>query len=95
MKKGIIERNFIKIKNQFVQIQEIVKHTKPNSLWEHEAAVRKKLKELREFQKEKLKDYKGVYENYSELLEFISIRLVEEYNKKNNTNFKFETILKG
>ena len=95
MKKGAIERNFKKVKSQFAQIQEIAKHTKPNALWEHEAAVRKKLKELKEFKKENFKDYKRVYENYSELLKYISIRLVEDYNKKNNTNFNFESILKN
>ncbi len=95
MKKGALDRNFKKVKSQFAQIQEIVKHTKSNALWEHEAAVRKKLKELKEFKKENFKDYKRVYENYSELLEYISIRLVEDYNKKNNTNFNFESILKN
>ncbi len=95
MKKGAVDRNFKKIKSQFAQIQEIVKHTKPNALWEHEATIRKKLKELREFKKENLKDYKRVYENYSELLEYTSTRLIEDYNKKNNTNFNFQTILKN
>ncbi|MBZ9687287.1 RNA helicase [Clostridium estertheticum] len=95
MKKGAIERNFIKVKSQFKQIQEIAVHTKSNALWEHEAAVRKKLKELKEFRSENFKDYKRVYENYSELLKYISIRLVEDYNKKNNTDFKFENISKN
>jgi len=95
MKKGVIERNFNKVKSQFAQIQEIAKHTKPNALWEHEAAVRKKLKELKEFKNENFKDYKRVYENYSELLKYISIKLVEDYNKKNNTNFDFESVLKN
>ncbi|MBU3144329.1 helicase-related protein [Clostridium sp. CF012] len=95
MKKEVLERNFKKVKNQFAQIQEIAKHTKPNSLWEHEAAVRKKLKELKEFKKENFKDYKRVYDNYSELLKYISIKLVEDYNKKNNSNFNFETVLKN
>lgn len=95
MKKGVIERNFIKVKSQFAQIQEIAKHTKSNALWEHEAAVRKKLKELKEFKSENFKDYRRVYENYSQLLEYISIKLVEDYNKKNNTNFTFATVLKN
>lgn len=95
MKKGALDRNFKKIKSQFSQIQEIVKHTKPNSLWEHEAAIRKKLKELREFKKENFKEYKRVYENYSELLEYISKKLVEDYNKKNNVNLNFESVLKN
>lgn len=95
MKNGALDRNFKKIKSQFSQIQEIVKHTKPNALWEHEAAVRKKLKELKEFKKENFKDYKRVYESYSQLLKYISIRLVEDYNKKNNTDFNFENILEN
>jgi len=95
MKKGVIERNFNKVKSQFAQIQEIAKHTKPNALWEHEAAVRKKLKELNEFKKENFKDYKRVYENYLGLLKYISIKLVEDYNKKNNTNFNFESVSKN
>jgi ATP-dependent RNA helicase SUPV3L1/SUV3 len=95
MKRGALERNFKKIKSQFSQIQEIVKHTKPNALWEHEAAIRKKLKELREFKKENFKEYKRVYENYSELLEYISKKLVEDYNKKNNASFNFESVLKN
>lgn len=95
MKKGAIERNFEKIKNQFIKIQEIAKHTKSNALWEHEAAVRKKLKELKEVKKENFKEYKSVHENYSELLKYISIRLIEDYNRKNNTSFNFESILKN
>lgn len=95
MKQGAVERNFKKIKSQFSQIQEIVKNTKSNSLWEHEATVRKKLKGLNEFKNENLKDYKKVCENYSELLKNISIKLVEDYNIKNNTSFNFENILKN
>lgn len=94
MKKGALDRNFKKIKSQFAQIKEIAMHTKSNVLWEHEAAVRKKIKEIKELKKENFKDYKSVYENYSQLLEYISIRLIEDYNKKNNTNFNFERILK-
>jgi len=95
MKKGAIARNFKKVKSQFAKIQEIVKHTKSNALWEHEVSVRKKMKELIIFEKENSKEYRKVYEEYSQLLEYISIRLVEDYNKKNNTNFNFKSILKN
>lgn len=93
MKIGAIERNFRKIKNQFAQTKNVVKHSKSNVLWEHEASVRKKLKLLREFQNENLKDYDSVYEDYLDLLEYISRRLIEAYNNKNQTNFRFEDIL--
>ena len=50
MKKGVAERDFIKIKKQFKQIEEIAKHTKGNALWEHEAAVRKKIMALKGYE---------------------------------------------
>lgn len=95
MKKGAIERNFRKIKNEYHQIDEIVKHAKNNALWEHEANVRKKLKELREFDDANLPDYYSVYEKYHTLLQNISIRMIEDYNYKNNTHFTFEEITGG
>ncbi|MDP4145025.1 MAG: helicase-related protein [Bacillota bacterium] len=94
MKKGAAERNFRKIKNQFTQIKEIAKHTKPGALWEHEAAVRKKLKAIREFEGQYLRDYDEVHENYMELLEDISKRLIDDYNKKNGTSFNFNHIVR-
>lgn len=94
MKRGAAERNFRKLKNQVAQINEIVHHSKINALWEHEAAVRKKIKELKEFEKEGLKDYKEVVSSYVDLLEYISTRLIEDYNRKNRTDFYFDDIIR-
>ncbi|ERI89858.1 helicase protein [Clostridiales bacterium oral taxon 876 str. F0540] len=94
MKRGAVERNFRKLKNQLSQIEEIVRHTKTKALWEHEAALRKKLKELREYEDAQLKDYKAVYNSYLELLEYVSVRLVDDYNKKNNTDFYFDEVVR-
>jgi len=91
--KRSVERNFRKIKNQISQIQEIVKHTKTNALWDHEAAIRKKLKELKGFENAEIKDYNAVRNRYLELLEYISERLVEDYNNKNNTKFRLKEII--
>jgi ATP-dependent RNA helicase SUPV3L1/SUV3 len=89
------ERNFRKIKNQIQQIDEIVRHTKTNALWEHEASVRKKLKELSQFRREELRDYDKVYEGYVDVLNYISERLLEDYNKKNNSSFDFYSIVRN
>lgn len=93
MKRGAIERNFRKIKNQIPQINEIIRHTKINGLWEHEASIRKKLKELKEYEDSELKDFDSVYNSYLELLEYVSVRLMEDYNKRNNTDFYFDDIV--
>lgn len=94
MKRGAVERNFRKIKNQISQIEEIVKHTKTNALWEHEAAVRKKIRHLKEFEDAGLSDFKSVYVRYLKILEYISERLVDDYNRKNGTDFSFHEIVK-
>ncbi|GKU26724.1 helicase-related protein [Clostridium folliculivorans] len=89
------ERNFRKIKNQIQQIDEIVRHTKTNALWEHEASVRKKIKELSQFRREELRDYDKVYEGYVDVLNYISERLLDDYNKKNNSSFDFYSIVRN
>jgi ATP-dependent RNA helicase SUPV3L1/SUV3 len=94
MKNRAMEVNFRNIKNQITQIDEIVRHSKVSALWEHEAAVRKKLKELRELKSENIRDYVSVYESYQEILEYISKRLIEDYNKKNNTDFNLHSIIR-
>lgn len=95
MKTKAIERNFRKIKNSFGQLENIAKHTKPGALWEHEASVRKKLKELREYKNDNLKDYDDVYEAYLELLNYISERLIQDYNYKNGTDYSLQNILQN
>jgi ATP-dependent RNA helicase SUPV3L1/SUV3 len=89
------ERNFRKIKNQISQIDEIVRHTKTNALWEHEASVRKKLKELNQFRKEEIREYDKVFDQYVEILNYISERLLEDYNRKNNSSFDFYSIVRN
>ncbi|WP_434302140.1 helicase-related protein [Clostridium botulinum] len=95
MKKASIDRNFRKIKNSYSQTEDIVQHSKINSLWEQEASIRKKLKKLESIKDENIRDFKEVYNNYSHLLDYISKKLVKDYNIKHNTNFDFHEIIKG
>ncbi|MBU3098953.1 MULTISPECIES: helicase-related protein [Clostridium] len=93
--KNESQREFKKLKGQISQIEEIVHHSKPVALIEHEVAIRKKLKKIKELENEGLKDFKKVYEKYEELLEDISKRMLEDYNKRNGTDFEFHKVLKG
>ncbi|WP_434293746.1 helicase-related protein [Clostridium botulinum] len=95
MKKASIDRNFRKIKNSYSQTEDIVQHSKINSLWEQEASIRKKLKKLESMKDENIRSFKEVYNNYSHLLDYISKKLVKDYNIKHNTNFDFHEIIKG
>lgn len=95
MKRASIDRNFRKIKNSYSQTEDIVQHSKINSLWEQEASIRKKLKKLESMKDKNIRDFKEVYNNYSHLLDYISKKLVKDYNIKHNTNFDFHEIIKG
>ena len=95
MKKNESQREFKKLKSQISQIEEIVHHSKPGALIEHEVAIRKKLKKIKELENEGFKDFKKVYEKYEELLEDISKRMLEDYNKRNGTDFEFHKVLRG
>ncbi|EKQ51346.1 MULTISPECIES: helicase-related protein [unclassified Clostridium] len=95
MKNNAAQREFKKYKSQINQIEEIVEHSKPGALLEHESSIRKKLRHLKELEDQSLKDFKEVYERYEELLENISKRMLDNYNKKNNTEFDFYEVVRG
>lgn len=93
MKKNGAQREFKKIKGQFNQIEEIVYHSKPAALIEQESAIRKKLRQLKEFENDGLRDFNDTYENYFELLQETARRILENYNRKNKTDFAFEEVV--
>ncbi|WP_312494368.1 DEAD/DEAH box helicase [Anaerosporobacter sp.] len=95
MKKNRKEvRELLIFKEQLNNIKQIVTNTKTANLWSHEAAIRKKLKAMTKMQGENIKGYGQVYEEYRELLDDISIRLLDDYNKKNKTDFVFDKIVR-
>ena len=95
MKKNAALREFKKLKSQINQIEEIVHHSKIGALVEQETSIRKKIRLLKEMEKEGFKEYEYVFEKYEELLEDISKKMIEDYNKKNNTDFDFYEVVRG
>ncbi|OOM09083.1 helicase-related protein [Clostridium saccharobutylicum] len=95
MKKNAAQREFKKFKSQINQIEEIVEHSKPGALLEHESAIRKKMIKLKELKNEGLRDFNDICERYEELLEYTSKRILNEYNKNNNTEFDFYDVVRG
>lgn len=95
MKKNRKEaRELLIFKEQLNNMKQIVTNTKTANLWSHEAAIRKKLKAMTKMQGENIKGYAQVYEEYRELLDDISIRLLDDYNRKNKTDFVFDEIVR-
>ena len=95
MKKNASQREFKKLKSQINQIEEIAHHSKGGALMEHESTVRKKILLLTGMKNEGFKEYKDLLERYEELLEYISKRILENYNKKNNCDFDYYKVVRG
>lgn len=95
MKKNVALREFKKLKSQINQIEEIVHHSKVGALIEQETSIRKKIRLLKEMEKEGFKEYQDVCDRYEEILEDASKRILEDYNKKNNTDFNFYEVVRG
>lgn len=95
MKKNAAQREFKKLKSQINNIEEIVHNSKLGAMYEHESSVRKKIKVLQEIEKEGFKEYEDILDRYEELLEYICKKLLEDYNKKNNTDFDYYEVARG
>lgn len=95
MKNSAAQREFKKYKSQINQIKEIIEHSKSGALIEHESSIRKKIRKIKELENQNLKDFEQVYEEYEELLEEVSKKMIDNYNKINNTEFDFYEIIRG
>ena len=98
MKKNAAQREFKKLRNQINQISEIVKNSKGNALHEHESTIRKKILLLMEIEKEGYegsKDFKELLERYEDILEDVSKRILEDYNRKNNCDYDYYEVVRN
>jgi len=89
-----MQREFKKLKSQINQIEEIAHNSKVGALIEQESSLRKKIRQLKDMENEGFKDFSSINERYDELLEYISKRLLDDYNKKNNTDFDFYQVIR-
>jgi ATP-dependent RNA helicase SUPV3L1/SUV3 len=83
------------LKKQYPKIKKQAAETKSSKLWHIEAVIRNKIKLLKSLPTNVFSDYRHIYESYINLLEDISIRLLEHYNKTNKTNYQFKEIVSG
>ena len=88
-----VEFEFNGIRKQYSNIKQQVAKAKNNKLWHEEAVIRSKIKALKALPSKELKGYRQVYTDYVVLLEEVSIRLLEQYNKKNKVDYRFSEIV--
>lgn len=83
------------LKKQYPKLKRQVAETKNNKFWHLEAVIRGKIKDLKTLPADKLNGYHQVYQDYTILLEEVSRRLIDKYNKSNKTDYDFDEIVKG
>jgi len=89
------KHEFDYIKKQYPKIKQQAAETKNNKLWHIEAVIRNKIKDLRMLQAGGLSEYRQLYDGYVGLLDDVSARLMEHYNKANKTDYEFREIVGG
>lgn len=94
LNRNAAQRDFKKLQSQFKKIEEIAYNSKPKALVEQDISIRKKIQELNEMERIGFKGFDDVKSAYIGLLEHISKRLLEDYNSKNGSRFKFDEIVK-
>ncbi len=87
------QREFEQIKSQLKHTEEIVRNTRDKKLWDHEASVRKRIKALHAMHYRDFKGFDDVLNGYLALLDEISIRILNHYNKKKGLSYDFEEIV--
>ncbi|MGI5985944.1 MAG: RNA helicase [Clostridiales bacterium] len=90
-----VQHEFNYLKKQYPKIKQQVAESKNKKLWHHEAVIRNKIKDLKALPANHLGGYRETYDGYVSLLEEVSVRLLESYNKSNNTNYRFDEIVEG
>lgn len=96
MKKPSKEyREFDVIRRQYRNLRALSAHTKAKHLWQHEAAVREKIKTLNRLRGRAPGDFDAVYNRYIALLEDLSRRMLDDYNHRQGTSFQFEEVVEG
>lgn len=93
MKRNAAQREFKKLQSQFKKIEEIVYNSGMKAMSEHDLSIRKKLDTLYEISGFEFKGFNALYEDYLDLLKFISRKILDDYNAKNDSSFKFEDVV--
>ena len=89
------QRDYEFIKKQFPKFKQQVAETRSGKLWHMESIVRQKIKALRALNSQGLNGYKQTVDSYVGLLQEISERLLEHYNKTKGTGYRFDDIVRG
>lgn len=90
-----VQREYEVLRKQLPKLKKQVAETKSGKLWHLESIVRQKIKGLRTLRDHGLGGYQQTWDNYVDLLQEISERLLTHYNQTKRTHYQFADIVKG
>ena len=80
---------------QHARLKQQAAETRSGKLWRLESVIRSRIKDLRALQGNNLPGCKPLFDSYTELLEEVSRRLLDNYNAVNKTDYVFDEVIKG
>lgn len=86
---------FAEIKKSYPQIRDLASRPGTRHLLHQETVIRNQIRRLRKIPESQVPDYQAVYDGYAALLDDVSRRLLEQYNQKNGTDYRFEAVVEG
>ena len=88
-------RAFQEVRRNYAPLRDQAASSRARNLWHSESAIRSQLRRLSNLPARALPDYAAVYGDYAALLDEVSRRLLEQYNRKNGTDYALEDVVAG
>lgn len=86
---------FERVKHNFPQMERQASVSRTRSLWHSEGSIRNQLRQLGNLPLADYPDGQEVYAQYAALLDDVSQRVLEQYNRKGGTTYSFDAVVAG
>lgn len=86
---------FEELRRSFPQIRQQAAASGARHLLHHETVIRSQIRRLKKIPENLTPEYRTVFDGYTELLDDVSRRLLEQYNQKHHTDYRFESVVEG
>ncbi|MEA4814417.1 MAG: helicase-related protein [Oscillospiraceae bacterium] len=86
---------FEELRKSYPQIRQQAAASGARNLFHYETVIRNHIQRLRKIPDGLTPEYRTVYDGYTALLDDVSRRLLEQYNQKHHTMYRFESVVDG
>lgn len=86
---------FEELRKSYPQVRQQSAASGARHLFHYETVIRNNIRRLRKIPDGLTPEYRTVYDGYTALLDDVSRRLLEQYNQKHHTMYRFESVVEG